>query len=185
MDAFQALDSRRTVRQYQADYKIPKDILEKIVNVVLKSPTACNVQEIDLIVVTKKDLLTQIEKVALPSFPDKLQDSFNQRKSQLGVQNVITCDASCVIFLVKNSRADPTFTAIDTGIVSMAIMVAARDFGLDSMCLGCLLWGDKSKTEELIGANKGDLVMAVAIGKARSDHQEQPKEVLAKANYIE
>ena len=113
------------------------------------------------------------------------QNDFNKRKSKLGVTNVITCDAPCVIFLVKNERADPTFTQIDTGIVSMAIMVAARDAGLETMCLGSLLWGDKSKTEELIGIGKGKLAMAVAIGKARSDHQEGPKKVIAKATFIE
>lgn len=185
MNAYQALDGRRTVRQYQADYSIPKNVLQKIVDVVLKSPTGCDIQDIDLVVVTKKDVLSKLEKTALPSWPQDFQNDFNKRKSKLGVTNVITCDAPCVIFLVKNERADPTFTQIDTGIVSMAIMVAARDAGLETMCLGSLLWGDKSKTEELIGIGKGKLAMAVAIGKARSDHQEGPKKVIAKATFIE
>lgn len=185
MNAYQALEGRRTVRQYQSDYSIPKNVLDKIVNVVLRSPTGCDIQDIDLVVVTNKDVLSKLEKTALPSWPQDFQNDFNKRKSKLGVSNVITCDAPCVIFLVKNERADPTFTQIDTGIVSMAIMIAARDAGLESMCLGSLLWGDKSKTEDLIGIENGKLAMAVAIGKARSDHHEGPKNILAKAKFIE
>lgn len=185
MNAYEALDGRRTVRQYQVDYSIPKNVLEKIVNVVLKSPTGCDIQDIDLVVVTKKEVLSKLEKVAMPNWPQNFQDDFNKRRKKLGVNNVITCDAPCVIFLVKNERADPTFTEIDTGIISMAIMVAARNCGLESMCLGSLLWGDKSKTEELIGVKKGNLAMAVAIGKARPDHREGPKNVIAKATFIE
>lgn len=184
MDAYQALDGRRTVRQYEPDYSIPNDVLEKIVKVVLKSPTGCDIQDIDLVVVTKKDLLEKIQKVALSTWPDNFQNDFNSRKRKLGVNNVITCDAPCVIFLVQNERADPTFTSIDAGIVSMAIMIAARNFGLESMCLGSLLWGDKSKTEDLIGIKKNTLAMAVAIGKPRPEHKEGPKNVVAKATYI-
>ncbi|OHS99792.1 nitroreductase family protein [Tritrichomonas foetus] len=184
MNALEALQGRRTVRQYEPDYVIPDSDLEQIVNAGLISPTACNVQDIDLVVVTNRAKLDEVATTALATWPADFQAMFNKRKEELGVKNVVTCDASCLVCLVKNERADPLFTSINNGIVSMSLIVAARALGLETMCVGALLWGDKSKVESLLGIPEGNLVMAVAIGKAKPDHKEQPKEVLCKATYI-
>lgn len=184
--ALQALMHRRTVRQYETDYVIPKEHLNKIVDATLWSPTAVNNQDIDLLVVTNQDVLTKVANASMATWNNtNMLKSFNGRKQQFGVKNVVTCDAPCVIFLVKNERADPLFTGIDNGILCMAIMVAAQEFGYESMCIGSLLWGKPNDVEEVLGIKKDSLLMAVAFGKPKPNLLLPPKEIIAKATYIE
>lgn len=185
MNVIEALDSRRTVRQYDPSYKIPREQLEKIVDVTLKSPTAMNVQDIDLLIVSNQNKLNEISETLMNNLPKPFHDNFAAHREQPGVSNVVTCDASSVIFLITNDRSDPMFTQIDAGIVSMAIMAAAREYQLDTMCLGILIYGDKSKIEDVLQVPKGSLAMAVAIGKARPEHKEGDKKIICKATYVD
>ena len=180
--ALAVMEERRTIRQYEKDYVIPKDVLEKIANAGLHAPTAVNYQEHDLLFITDKAKLDKIGDVAMKEWPENYRKMFESRKAELGVANVVTCDASCVVFLVKNERYNDLFGQIDAGIVLMAMMVAAKDLGLDTMCLGCFLWGAEP-VEQVIGIPKGSMGMALAIGKKRADAKVGEKKLLAKATY--
>ena len=48
--SIQTLLDRRSIRAYDPTYEIPKDVLSKIVQAALNSPTALNRQDIDLVV---------------------------------------------------------------------------------------------------------------------------------------
>jgi nitroreductase len=183
--ALAALLKRRTIRQYEPDYVIPKDVLEKIVNATLVSPTANNRQGIDLVVVTKKPLIETLSNTIRETWPQQLKEGFASRPATYGITNVVTGDAPVVIFLVKNERADEKFVGIDTGIITQSILVAAQEFGLDTMCLGVFLWGQPEKVEALLNVPKGSLAMAVALGKAKPNPKVNERVVLAKATYIE
>ena len=183
--ALAVLDQRRTIRQYQKDFVIPKEDLEKIVKAALQSPTALNVQEHDLLICTNKAKLDKIAEVALAGWPEEFRQKFQSRKDELKVTNVVTGDAPCVIFLVRNERSDPLFSQLDAGIVLMSMMTAAKDLGYDSMCLGCLLWGKPESVEEIVGIPKGHMAMALAIGKAVPGAVLRDKEIIAKATYVE
>jgi nitroreductase len=183
--ALAALLSRRTVRQYILDYVIPKDVLEQIVNAALVSPTANNRQGIDLLVVTNKELITTLSDTLRETWPQQLKDGFATRPATYGITNVVTGDAPVLIFLVKNERADEKFIAIDTGIVTQSILIAAKEFGLDTMTLGVFLWGQPEKVEALLKIPKGSLALAVALGKAKPNPILAERVQLAKATYIE
>lgn len=185
MNVIEALETRRTIREYDSEYKIPQDVLGKIVDVALDAPTGCNNQPIDLLVVTNRDTIDRATKITFDSWPEEKRNNWNKRKEQYGVKNVVSCDASCIIFLVSNERADQDFVQIDAGIISMAIMTAARNFDLHTMCLGALLWGNKAGLEECLGIPQGKMVMAVAVGKAKPNFQLKDKERICKATYIE
>ena len=90
-----------------------------------------------------------------------------------------------MIFLVKNERSNALFSQLDAGIVLMAMMIATKDLGYDSMCLGCLLWGKPESVEEVLGLSKGQMTMALAVGKAVPNAYVEPKEIIAKTTYIE
>ncbi|OHT04667.1 nitroreductase family protein [Tritrichomonas foetus] len=185
MDVIEALKTRRTVRQFEPDYTIPRDQLQQIVDVALISPTGRNLQGLDLVVCTNRQKLDEATKITFDSWPEDRRERWTNRKQDYGVKNVVTCDASCVIFLVSNERADEQFLNVDAGIVSMAIMAAAREFDLHTMCIGALLWGDKAGLEASLGIETGKLVMAVAIGKAKEGFKVSDKQQLAKARFIE
>ena len=184
MNVLDALNSRRTVRQYDATYTIPEDVLKQIVDCGLDSPTGCDMQGIDLVVVTDRAKIDEATGITFRSFDEARQERWNMRKQDYGVKNVVSCDASCVIFLVANERAGE-FVNVDAGIMTMAMMAAARNFDLHTMCLGALLWGDKAGLEKCIGAPEGKLVMALAIGKAKEGPLLlKDKERKCKATYI-
>ena len=49
------LKYRRTIRNYDPDYQIPKEQLDEILNAAQISPTSKDLQEIDFIVLRNKD----------------------------------------------------------------------------------------------------------------------------------
>lgn len=63
MEMIEAIKTRRSIRQYK--YKpIPKDVLEKLVDVARFAPTARNVQPWEFIVITSPEILKKIGELA-------------------------------------------------------------------------------------------------------------------------
>ena len=185
MTAMEAIEKRRTIRQYEPDYEIPKDILDKIIKAAQLSPTACDFQGQDYIVVTNKEKLEKLEKVVLDCLPEnKFKEHFVGRKERHGVKNVVTCDAPCLILLVRNERADENWVKMDAGIASMSIMIAAQQFGIESMCMGVVAMDcTHEKCEELFGLKKGQMIVAVALGKPRGEIKLHEKVIKSKVTY--
>ena len=185
--ALEAIERRRTIRQYDPDWQIPKDQMDKIMHAAQLSPTACDFQGQDYIVVTNKEKLAQLEKIVIDSLPeDNFKKHFVQRKERHGVTNVVTCDSPCVVLIVKNERADKHWVPIDAGIASMAIMMAAQNFGIESMCLGVVaMETTQAKCEELFGLKKDSLLLGVALGKPKGDIKLHEKKIKCKVSYME
>lgn len=167
MNVLEALATRRTIRQYDPTYKIPKDILEKLVSVGLDSPTARDAQGIDLVVVTNPEKIEEVTKISFDSWDEDRRKGWSERVQTYGVKNVVSCDATCLFFFVNNGNAVPNYVGVDCGIMTMAIMAACREFNLHSMCIGAMTWGNKAGVEKAIGVPWGSLIMVLAVGKAR------------------
>ena len=165
MEVLEAIKSRRTVRQYDPTYTIPDDILQQLIDIALDSPTGCNYQGIDLLVVTDRAKIDEATMITFNSWKESDREGWNHRKEQYGVKNVISCDAPAIFFFVKNENADNQFVQIDVGIMIGSLMHAARHFDYHTCCLGALLWGDKAGLEKCLGIPEGNLLMALAIGK--------------------
>ena len=181
-----ALERRRTIRNYDPDWQIPKDQMDKIMNAAQLSPTACNFQGQDYIVVTNKEKLAKLEKIVIDSLPeDKFKKHFVERKERHGVNNVVTCDAPCVVLIVKNERANEDWIKIDAGIACMSIIMAAQNFGIESMCLGVVAMNcTQDKCEELFGLKKGSLLLGVALGKPKGELKLHEKDIKSKVSYV-
>mgnify|MGYP000051619997 CR=1 FL=1 len=180
-----AIQTRRSIRHFDPNYTIPKEDLHKIVDLTLLSPTAMNKQGIDLVVVTNRQKIDEATEITFRSIDARAQKRFIDRQHESGVNNALSYDASCIIFLTANERADPSFIGIDTGIMCMSIMAAARHYNYQAICLGILLAGNKNELEKLLGIGKDKLLMAVALGKPAESAKVLPKEQLCKAIYIE
>ena len=182
-----ALENRRTIRQYDPEYSIPKETIDKIMHIAQLSPTACDFQGQDYIVVTNKSKLEKLEKIIIESLPENdFKKHFVERRERHGVKNVVTCDAPCVVLIVKNERADENWVKIDAGIASMSIMMAARSFGIETMCLGVVAMDcTRDKCEELFGVKKGGMILGVALGKPRGELKLHEKKIKSKVTYDE
>jgi nitroreductase len=182
--AVAALLSRRTIRSYQPEYVIPKEVLETIVGAALVSPSGYNRQGLDLLVVSNRELLDKAADVAYATWPQPLKDMFAERRTSCGVKNTLTCDASTVIFLVKNERASDQYLQVDAGVMIQSIAVAAREFDLDTLPVAVFLEGDPAQVEATLAIPKDSLAMAIAIGKSKLGPVTRERVILAKANYI-
>jgi nitroreductase len=187
MDLLEALRTRRTIRQFDPIYTIPREHLDRLIEVALDSPTGGNTQELDIVVVTDRSKIDSATKITFDSWPSDRTDRWNGRRTQYGVSNVVSCDASAIFFFVANERGLKfQFIEFDVGIQAMAVMIAARGFGYHTMCLGALKWGDKAGLEAFLGIPEGRMVMALAVGKPiEGELILAEKKRLCKAVYIE
>ncbi|EAY14310.1 nitroreductase family protein [Trichomonas vaginalis G3] len=178
---FECIERRRTIRHYDQNWVCPKEHLEAIVNAALKSPTACNRQSIDLLVITNKEVLDKIGEVGLNTLKKGTKEHMEERKHE-GYKNVFTCDAPVLFLLVKNDRVNPLYTDVDAGIMCESIMLTAASYGYGTMCIGVLRATD---LYEAVGIHKEDLAMAVCMGKIEDGYVPPEKPIKCKATYIE
>ena len=102
------------------------------------------------------------------------------------MNNVVTCDAPIVVLIYKNERANEDWVKIDVGIASMSIMMAAQNFGIESMCLGVVATKyTQEKCEELFGLKKGSLLLGVALGKPKGKSELRERVTKCKVSYLE
>ena len=178
----EALKYRRTIRNYDPDYQIPKEQLDEILNAAQIAPTSKDLQEVDFIVLRNKEKLNQIETVILNDFPEETRKKFEERRQIYGVKNVITCDAPVVILLIRNERKEK-FVDVDGGIAAMSIIMAAQHFNIESMCLGIIT--RFPKVEEILGLQKDSLILGIALGKMKGEPILKEKQIKSKITYMD
>ena len=181
MQALEALNSRRSVRNFEPSFVIPKEDLDKIIKAGLNSPSAVNLQEHDLVVITNKEKIAEIDKTVFPLCPPQFQERFKKRQEEFGTINPVTYDCSALILIVENERAQAKWGNLDAGILSMGLMIAAEGLGYHSVALGIIAIPE---VEKLLGLEK-KLVLGVALGKSKNKVNIHPKETLRKVKYIE
>ena len=181
MQALEALNTRRSVRNFDPSFVIPKEDLDKIVTAALNSPTAINLQEHDLVVITNKEKIASVDKTVFPLCPPQFQERFKKRQEEFGTVNPVTYDCSALILIVENERAQAKWGDLDAGILSMGIMIAAEGLGYHSVALGIIA---RPEVEKLFGLEKR-LVLGVALGKAKDKVNIHPKENKRKVTYVE
>lgn len=159
------LHNRHTVRNYDPNYEIPKEQLESILDAARVAPSYMNMQDIDFIVVNNRKTLQKITDAAESSWDEGIKGHILSMKEQFKVENVLTCDAPTVVFLVKNNNPSPKVD-VDGGLVAMSICVAAADVGLSTMVMALPICEPVAK---IIGTELEKMVICVAIGKARPD----------------
>lgn len=161
------IKQRRTCRDYDQSYEIPKKHLDMLVDACKLSPSFLYLQPADVIVCTDRDKIDTLTMAAFKTWKPEHQKLFIDRKHQYGVRNVVTCDAPVVMFFVMNGRGSGDLAQVDIGVMSMAVMITAKDLGYDTMGLGVVNFGDKSIIEKGLGIPEGKLCMGIAIGKAK------------------
>ena len=119
MNVLEAIESRRSIRRFTQD-PIPGEILDKIIEVSRLYASGRNLQPIRFGLVAKKentDRLFPLLKWAgyLPGFE-------------------ITDDQRPTAYIVLCAE-NPAGCMFDIGAASTSIMLAAREFGLDTCCL--------------------------------------------------
>jgi len=144
-----AIKSRRSIREFNPDVSIPKDILESLVDAARFAPTAKNTQPWEFVVITDKNRLAKIGFMA-----------DNGR--------FIADTSACVAIFCKDTK----YYLEDGCAATENLLLAATDSGLAS----CWVAGDKKPyclaiKELLCVPDEFKLVSLVALGEAR--HKEE------------
>lgn len=180
MDVLSSIEARRTIREYDHNYVIPKEHIEAIANHALMAPSACGFQGCDVYVIQNPEIAAKIEQKSLESVDPKAVPFFKKRYEELGVKNCITCDCQAFFMVVKNERADERYVYVDAGIMAESIMLAAVSLGYVTMPVGAVMYSDLSDT---LPVKKGDIIMAVAVAKGVEHPTIPPKPIKAKVHY--
>jgi nitroreductase len=179
------LTERRSVRQYQKSKPVPKNVVQSILDIAVLSPTGKNIEGLDIVALNNYDKLKTIFDGLYESYPPQIQGFLNERKTSLKVDSPATGDAPLVFFIYKNERYEDHLGQIDAGILTLAIVAAARSQGLETLILGVVQAGNKSEIEKAIAIPENSLIIGVAAGYPVDNLSLPAKVVRTKTKIIE
>ncbi|UCG00688.1 MAG: nitroreductase family protein [Candidatus Heimdallarchaeota archaeon] len=137
MDIFEAIQTRRSVRDFSAD-KIPKGDLEKILNMGRYAPTAGNIQPWKFLLLKKinrkgkfkeklaKNIARIVEELAIPDEEKKLR----KKNTKEALNNIF--NAALIILLFVDTNTYPDLVIYDGALAAQNIMLAAHALGYGS-----------------------------------------------------
>ncbi|OHT05998.1 nitroreductase family protein [Tritrichomonas foetus] len=183
---YENIMNRHTCRNYERDYEIPANVMKEIIDTALNSPfiSEPDTNQIEFIVCTNRAKNQEAAEAQLEIFPQNVQDHLLSRKTQFGVENVMSCDASAevIVYCRKENIVDNEKMNIDAGLAIMSICIASRAFGLETMCQGVMVG---SGTAKVYGIPEDSIILGVAIGKAREGAHIPSRKIKNEVRFLE
>lgn len=176
-EVIKTISERRAVRKYK-DTAVSRELIEQLLNAGRMAPSAMNKQPWRFYVVTDKAYLSvsskEIVKGTLKSIPGmglkKIAKAFISNISELlhGFEFLKSDDpvfhgAPVVIFLA--AAKDNEWAALDIGMCSQNIMLAAKSLGLESCPVGFGKFIDKTAQYKQLGVPDDEqLLLSIVVG---------------------
>jgi len=129
LDTLTAIRQRYACRAY-ADRQIPPETLRTIAQAGLAAPSALNRQPWRLIVISRPDIIAQLEEAGLAEL--KLADPAGYERI-MGRGGRILYNCQALIFVAQEKIDSPFPASLDVGIVASHLALAARALGVDSV----------------------------------------------------
>ena len=170
--------ARRSIRKY-TDQRIPRDLLEKIMELGINAPNGQNRQAYEVRVVDDPALVKQISDAATSKNP-------NMARRQ-GFKNIFV-NAPCVVFIAADNSYD--MAQVDCGLLAENIMLAAWADGIGSCCVGGPIRTIKNEPAckpylDKLGFSEGyDLLICVGLGYADEAPAAKPRKA-EKVQFVE
>lgn len=166
MDFQSLVKERRSCRNYDKTKKVPSDVLERIVDAALLSPSACNSQPWFVHYTNKAELC---DKIATAT-----QDmGFNKFASGCTAFAVISQQKPNLTEKIGVSATKRDFVGNDIGLLTAHMTLAAKAEGVDTCILG--LFNEKKLNEALELNADNKIALVVAFGYASEGDQPKPK----------
>ena len=182
------MKDRHSCRKFQSK-PIPEEILKDIISISLLSPSWCNSQPWN-IYVASGNTLEEIRKEWIQKNKDKVKGysdinpghrtDFSERsqltmakffklseklpnKNEAEESNSNIFNAPTVVYLTLNKGHTP-YSVLDLGGIEMAIMLAAKDHGVDSIPAYTSIMYPDVLRKYLKISDKEDIVIGIALG---------------------
>ena len=182
------MKERHSCRKFQSK-KIPEEVLKDIISISLMSPSWCNSQPWTIYVATG-NTLEEIRKEWISKNKEKVKGyadinpghrtDFSERsqatmakffkigdnltnKNELEESNADFFNAQAMVYLTLNKGHQP-YSVLDLGGIEMAIMLAAKDHGVDSIPAYTTIMYPDVLRKYLKISDKEDIVIGVALG---------------------
>ena len=141
-----------------------------IAQAAIQSPSGMNRQFWHVIVVTNKELISEMEKEGLDNLKN-IDESFYQHI--MSRNGTLFYHAPCMVLFAIKTAQPPGAELIDLGIIAQNTILAATSLGLASLHCGCAAFaftGDKNEYfKNKLGFPTGyECGMAVLLGYAKS-----------------
>ncbi|MCL1843571.1 MAG: nitroreductase [Defluviitaleaceae bacterium] len=163
-EVLKAINERYSCRGFYPE-ALTNDQIGVLINAALAAPSAMNLQPWHIIAVTDKALIEEMDSAGMETV--KKDDEWYKRILERGGK--IFYDAPCIIFIASDG-SEPA--ALDCGIVSQNIALAAHSLGLGSVICGMAripLEGEKGEEfKRRLKFPEGSIFgMSICVGKAK------------------
>lgn len=160
------IQSRQSTRKY-LDKPVPREAIERVLDLTHLAPSATNSQPWHFIVVDDPELKVAVAKcLTSPILP-----SMNTFAKEAPVLIVVVEESANVAAKMDNLLKKQHFSRIDIGIAVGYLTLAARSEGLDTCVMG---WLDNKKIRDLLRIPREKTVQLV-ISLGYSDDPMRPK----------
>lgn len=167
MNFQELLQHRQSVRRY-LDTEVESDKLDKLVEAVRLSPSACNSQPWKLILVNEPELK---DKVAKATFSKII--SFNRFAAEAPVIAVFVIEKAKLIARIGGVIKHQEYPEYDIGIAAAHFCLQAADLGLGTCMIG---WFNEKRIRKLLHI-PGDrkIALLVTLGYPPADYRLRKK----------
>jgi nitroreductase len=154
MELDNAINDRRSIRAFE-ETKVEKNIIEKILDSGIKSPSANNKQPWKFIVLND-DLKNQIANIT---------------------ESPIVKQVGTMVLVYSNAPINSLMDMISVGACIENMLLTATEFGLGTLWVGSLVAYEK-EISELLNIKDLNLISGIAIGYKKEDPQARPRKTM-------
>ncbi|MCI4433339.1 MAG: nitroreductase family protein [Nitrosopumilus sp.] len=178
MDTFEAINSRRSIKNFDKNYKMSQDEISKLLEVAILSPTSYNIQNWRFVIITEQDLKDRLSELSWGQ--KQVSDaslvivlcadlkSWNKNPERYWI-NIPEESRKFLVDAMKSSYNEKPQVQRDEamrscGIAAQTLMLAAKSMGYDT----CPMEGfDFDAVSRLISLPDDHVIsMMVVVGKA-------------------
>lgn len=172
MELMECLFTRRSIRKYKSD-PIPDEMLKRIMEAALASPSGDNLQPWYYVVIRSPEAMADLRAI-LSGAGDELAPSLKERfanhpevvaETRSFVSALGGAPACVLAFLLKEypDRRDTSLMSVAMGMENL--MLAAHEHGLGSCCLTAPLYTARSEQlKKRFAPDKGEFLALVSLG---------------------
>jgi len=165
MEVSEAIRSRRSIRKFQ-DRRVPRDVLEELVDYARLAPSGMNKQSLEFVIVDKPELEKKIFDYTSWAGAVDWNPGTEERPR-------------AYVFILVNEGVKPVTAKYDAGLAAGNICLGAVDRGLGSCILGAL---EYESIETLLGV-PDDHKLDLAVGLGYPDQEVVLEEETSEIDY--